>query len=1368
MNKTLRWMRSALPALPALLGLCVMACAPTGKTRAGEESLGGDALANERSQLERRLRESGSPQAADLRLQRDYAWSLIVQGDLARGEELLNQVDARAPADLRTLLGLGLCAQELGDHRRSQDLWLRLLSTYVEQAKPAPSGGFSVPSEPWAEAIAELASHRLLVLGSDGGGAEAERRLRMRVLSLWQARGKLPLEAQQLLAALAGQLLRLAGDEPAAQRVDIERGCPATFYLSGLQGQLPAMDLLSSFPSDDPARDPQRTTYRRRSGYGCSVTVEGASNRPGVVSAVTWAEARGTGPHPLTIESGGAPFALYVDGHLSHIEQNPQRRRHLSLAASPGWHTLVLKVGTLGHAQVQLSAPTLSFFTGDLQKPPALPAAATVLARRRPLSDVLDQGSGWERVLRSLLRGQQAHITGDFESGLDSVEQALSMAPRFSPLALLKAALLLDDRTRPERLMRDQTRILLEQALAENPSLLRARLSLATLLLQDDHADQAQELLEATPQGLQSARQKSYQVQLLYYRVLKARGWQIEAERALEEASKLAQSGCAIWEATIDLRRERGDVRGALEAATRLRSCNPYSDRLADEQYDAGLLADAEKEYARLLQLEPENEDWQAALARLWQARRGPGDLQRASDVRQALVQRSPRNISRRVDLANLQIELGQRAAALATLRGGMDVQPESAELQRALLALGEAGLMDAYRIDGKKVIADFMKSSARETFGGEPAVLLLDRTVVRVLPNAARLTLTHNIIRVLTKDGLGKFGEVRIPEGAEVLTLRTIKADGSTREPESIPEKDTVSAPDLEVGDFVEFEYIDRDAPIAGFPRAFLAERFYFASNDAPLDRSEYILVVPADLPLQIDVRGPAQSNAQAGTTAATARDVPVAQVRSQGDLRIHTWQRQHVPRLRPEPPLSEAVIDEWMPSVRVGGGLSFAHYVNYLRDRRVRTLHMGRDIRAQAVALVGPPLRAADLEGTVAITDSDPLPQLVQRALKLDAWVRKSIHEGAGGSGSIDEQATSILARREGRRDTLLMALLQAAGIPCELWLVRPKNAPQLDGPLPDLTAYSEVLVAVAPGRGPSGQPLLFLDPSLRHTTSGYVRPMLRGARALQVPEPPSSPRLPSATFADVVLPEEGGAPAAWRRGDFQADRDLMTRQAVLVDGRRIDMTITLAADGSPSGEVSVREQLTGSAAIEWREHAENQAQDKLRQELEQRTLGFFFPGASLLDLKYGPIDQDEAPMVVEYRFQAPQLARRRAEKGAQELVLPAPFPSLFSRHYVRVASRTMPLFVHPLAPTVLSATYVLPPRLRVAQLAPPFEASDFGHFSQQVTANEQGDRITLRVEQTLPLLRIPPDRFPAFADFARRVDSAEAGFALLSVSP
>ena len=49
---------------------------------------------------------------------------------------------------------------------------------------------------------------------------------------------------------------------------------------------------------------------------------------------------------------------------------------------------------------------------------------------------------------------------------------------------------------------------------------------------------------------------------------------------------------------------------------------------------------------------------------------------------------------------------------------------------------------------------------------------------------------LTHNIVRVQTKDGIDKWGEVTVPEGADVLLLRTVKADGSTREPEEVAEK--------------------------------------------------------------------------------------------------------------------------------------------------------------------------------------------------------------------------------------------------------------------------------------------------------------------------------------------------------------------------------------------------------------------------------------------------------------------------------------------------------------------------------------------------------------------------------------------------
>ena len=62
---------------------------------------------------------------------------------------------------------------------------------------------------------------------------------------------------------------------------------------------------------------------------------------------------------------------------------------------------------------------------------------------------------------------------------------------------------------------------------------------------------------------------------------------------------------------------------------------------------------------------------------------------------------------------------------------------------------------------------------------------------------------------------------------------------------------------PDLEPGDYVEFEYVDPASPPGAFPRGFLAERFFFRSYDAPLYRSEYVVATPPEMKLQVDRRG-------------------------------------------------------------------------------------------------------------------------------------------------------------------------------------------------------------------------------------------------------------------------------------------------------------------------------------------------------------------------------------------------------------------------------------------------------------------------------------------------------------------------------
>src|SRR5205085_9403486 len=130
--------------------------------------------------------------------------------------------------------------------------------------------------------------------------------------------------------------------------------------------------------------------------------------------------------------------------------------------------------------------------------------------------------------------------------------------------------------------------------------------------------------------------------------------------------------------------------------------------------------------------------------------------------------------------------------------------------------------------------------------------------------------------------------------------------------------------------------------------------------------------------------------------------------------------------------------------------------------------------------------------------------------------------------------------------------------------------------------------------------------------------------------------------------------------------------------VDERRIALDAKLAPDGG--ADVSVKERLRGWPALEWREGLDRIPEDRVRAEFEQHTLGFYFPGATLEDLKFGPREDDASPFVVEYRFHAP----RFAIADGKQLVVPAPYPAMLGKRFVGVASRETALQLLYAAPT------------------------------------------------------------------------------------
>lgn len=1245
---------------------------------------------------------------------RELGMLLLIAGDAARAQEHLAAALARESTDGLTRLAASLAALETGATQVAHEHWLSLLEQAVVRE----------PTDPWSPAVSELAAYRLLSHGMLGTGPADEQKLSERLLGLWQKRAHLPLEAQQFLGALLGQTLRLQKDETRAEQVDLERGCPPIFYLTGPHGQLPKLDLLTAMSADHPANDPARSTYKTRLGKGCGVQVPGVSSQPGVFFASIFFRTRDGRPVPLTVETAGSPWALYIDGQRHFHDTEPVSRRYLDVQVPAGWHVLTVKLGASSDNHLQIALPGVSFYDGHpADAPPITPGS--VVVKRRDLAQLPVAQNQWQAAFSALLRMQQAALAGQADAGLAIAAANLSLTPQFASLRTLFASLLLEDQSRPDRLARDGARSQLKIVLTTHPQMWSARQALCRLLLQDDKAQQAQEVFEAVP------IQPSWRAHHLRYRILKARGFSIEAKTALDEALKLGPTACPLLETLADFLQEQQDDRGRLAAAQRLSACNPYSERWAETLLEAGRLAEAQAEYERLVQLSPENPTGLRGLLRVQRAERALGP---AVNTLAKLGDLSPHNVRNVIDLANLHIERDQPKTALQLLEQALLQQPQDAELAKAHKVLSQKDALAPYRLDGTKVIADF--EARHGAYSGEPAVMLLDRVVLRVFPGGARVALTHNIIRVLTKEGIDHFGEIRIPEGAEVLKLRTIKANGKIFQPEDIPEKDTVSAPALEIGDYVEYEYIDRDDPSPLTPEGFLADRFYFASTDAPLDRSEFLLVTPKNMPLQVDLRGPKDP--------ARLSDRPTASQKTDGDLLHHFWQRTQVARSQIELPMDQGLSEDWSPSVRVGSGVSFAAYVNQFRERRYRSFRLSHKLTALAEQVAGLP------DGSPESPAS-----LWARTRALDAWVRGNIHPG----GSFDEAASSILARRQGRREVVLAALLLAAGIRAETWLVRPENNPKLQGPLQDVLAYSEPLIAIAPDA--HGVPLFWVDPLYKHSPTGLVRPLLRGAEALRVPLENDQPKSETVQMGRVDLSHRGGLPKRLLA--------LLPNQPpvlpMLTDHRTLDFTAVLEATGA--AKVQVKETLTGIQASEWRDQVEHLPRDKLQKNLEQRALGFYFPGASLTRLSYGPIDRDDEPLVVEYSFSAPQLARQRVGQGGEKgLVLPVPYPLLLSRRYVTVPKRQYPLLFGYITPSTLRAHIKLPANMRVVQVAESFTAqgNGFGQYSRRAQAATA--EVSLEVQTDFPRQRIDPSAYRPFVDFAAQVDVAEEAFALLAV--
>lgn len=1230
---------SALADRSCCLWLSLMVClAGCAQLTVADLPLAGARLARVRGQLQTR----------------DLGWLELLYGAGAdRALRLFDRTLAEG-ADPWTLLGRAMILQGQGREGQEARAWADLLR-----------GCASSRGAGWQRAcpgLGRLALGRLEALG-----AWRQPGLEPLLRRLVDGPALDPAGRDAALGLLVG-LARRGGDAARVEQLTRQRGCPSSWRVVGPVWRNAHVDLLRKVPAA-PSRDLR--------AEGCQLELRADRKWGGVYWIETdLSTSAGQQEVALTIDTA-SPWQLVLDGHTLWTHglsaERPARQVALGLSLAPGRHRLGLKVGatdryagvTVRVAPARAGGPAIRFAPAR--------GAAPAHVQGRPRASRIDCGAlpagdekpVWYAPLWSFLAASEAAACGDLDRAYRLLAEARGRAPRFAPPTILTARLVLDDPTLPGAVAFDQAVRLLRDLIREDPSLGEAQLVLATLLLEREQPEPALRLFrlgrDAWPEvarwheGLHKAyRERSYAT---------------EEERALERAVELDPSRCDLMDQLAALKRLRRDALGSLLMVQRTVSCDASSDAHARWLRDAGRLSDAVEEYRRVLRLRPGaahlRRDLVRALQQLGRTEQARAELDR-------LLVDDPGSVDDLIELADLFGAAGGRDRAVQALRRAHARMPWQAELRRALERLDRRSVMERYRADGRAVIARYRRR--RDRFGQDaPAVVVQDRMVTRLFADGSAVSLTHNIVQVLTKQGMERWGELALPSGAEVLTLRGVKADGSVAEPEEfLGEKRTVSVPGLEVGDFVEMEYLEASPAPVAFDGA-VAPRFYFASFDAPLVVSEYLVVAPRSLRLQLDARGGAPRPRR-------------SYARDRVELRFVA---NNQPRVVAEPAAVPA--DEYLPSVRLLSGASWERW----RDRFLE----------RATPYLQSTWLTRQIGRRIAAKHDSPR----ARARAVYDWILREIDDGGPALGS----AASAVAGGRGSREMALVSLLRLAGIPAELWLVRPRTA---RGRAPEVERFKHALVHCPLPGGP-----VFLQPRTRHVPFGYVTPALRNGQALRLARGQALVRVPAA------IPEAE-------------------------DWRELRLRVETRANGTALVEATERQQ--GLLAQEWRRLFAKSGgpEGPEAAKLFEQQLGAAFPGASLRGLRVLNGNQPERPLELRYTFRLKNLCHH--DQG--NLLCRAGFhgPEL-QRHYVKLARRSQAMQLGFHVPTTVELDLAPPPGYGLAR--PPATVhliTDHGSFRRDVRQGE-GGRVRLTTRFQLAFGRVPPARYPSFVRFARSVD-------------
>lgn len=662
--------------------------------------------------------------------------------------------------------------------------------------------------------------------------------------------------------------------------------------------------------------------------------------------------------------------------------------------------------------------------------------------------------------LRSFLALDEALSDGDSDRAELLATELQIEGESFAEGHLLLADFEHRDPTRGKTSSAARQQASLERSLEIDPSLGRAQLSLLSLRLARGDVAEVVEALEQIPAD-SFAPTGELLLAMLRFEAYRARGSDYQAEQALAKAAAIHPNNCDVLMARRELIRERAQVAAEDVLIEQLARCAGSLGLRASLAMQRGRNDEARELWQAQLERIPDDLEAMEALVEIAIA---GAHYDEAIGWHQRMLDLAPYRALSHVELADIYAHQSDPKTAREHLLAAIERYPHNSRLRKIGERVGIPDDLMRWRIDGMQALAEY-RGDVEQGLASEGVaeVLLLDREVSLLYENGGHRHIVHQMFHVLSDQSIDAHGEFSQP-GVELLTLHSIKPDGTIVEPESIDGKDGQSLRGLEIGDVVEVEFVFEGGPEPALPGHMDLGRFRFQSPEVPFHRSELIVVVPAALESKLSFE------ARNDPPGATRRSVAM----QDGEFVELTFLARQVPRLGSEPG-ARSMLDE-LPSVQVHVPLDIEDWLEQLAAQMRPAQRSNPELRALAFQLT-----------SQYSNDYDKVDTLWR-------WVVSEIEDGA----DLTTPATATLAARQGSRLMLLRAMCEAVGVDTQLWLLRDRFGPSIRaGGDPLVETYDTAMLALIE----DGKPPLLIGTSSKVIPIGYLSPSYADGRALRV---------------------------------------------------------------------------------------------------------------------------------------------------------------------------------------------------------------------------------------------------------------------------